>query len=50
MNIISGKKYKRYTYRMVTLSSIKNRANMISNPMGQKGLIQKWRNHDRYKG
>ena len=34
MKIRSSKKHKTYACRMATPSSIMNRANMISNPMG----------------
>ena len=35
MKVRCGKKHKIYTCRMATPSSIMNRANIISDPMGQ---------------
>jgi hypothetical protein len=35
MNVRSGKKHNIYACRIATPSSIGNRANMISDPMGQ---------------
>ena len=35
MNLICSKKHKIYACRVATPSSIENRANMISDPMGQ---------------
>ena len=49
MNVISGKKHKTYACRMATPSSIKNRANVISNPMGRDRTNSESKNPNKYK-
>ena len=49
MNVRSGKKHKRYACRMATPSSIRDRAILVSDPMGHNRTNLEIEKHDRYK-